>query len=275
VLRRGAAHLLARVPPSWRGAAGRIPLLDSVVRRLSHRLSPPGARLWVEVESGPARGLRLFVDPRFESDFWRGRYEADLQERLASTIRAGWTVYDVGAQVGFMSLLAGRLAGPEGAVHAFEPDAANFAQLTEHLAANAAANVHPHRAAVWSQSGTVAFTSDEIYPIRFTGRVEEGGGGEAVTAVSLDDFARRNRPPDLVKIDVEGGEEAVLAGAGRVLAEARPVVFCEVHLEGGAEAGRLARVRAALEAAGYEVEHLTPESDPTHVLGRHPAASRT
>jgi FkbM family methyltransferase len=275
VLRRLAAHLLGRVPPAWRTGLGRIPLADAVVRRVSHRLSPPGARLWLEVERGPARGLRLRLDPRFESDFWRGRYEGELQERLASTLRPGWTVYDVGAQIGFVSLLCGRLVGPDGAVYAFEPDPSNFAQLAEHVDANGAANVHARNAAVWSSTGAVTFSTDETHPVRFTGRVEEGGPGTTVPATTIDEFAARNRPPDVMKIDVEGGEEAVLAGAARVLAEARPIVFCEVHLEGGAEAGRLDRIRALLTAAGYEVEHVAPDDDPTHVLARHPAAQRS
>jgi hypothetical protein len=92
--------------------------------------------------------------------------------------------------------------------------------------------------------------------------------------VTLDEFSATHDPPDVLKIDVEGGEEEVLRGADEILRHIKPHVICEVHLEAGAAEGRLERVTAFLTDRGYDVEHLTPGLDPIHILARCPDSRR-
>jgi chemotaxis response regulator CheB len=88
-----------------------------------------------------------------------------------------------------------------------------------------------------------------------------------VEVVTLDDAIAAGAPaPDVIKLDVEGSEVDVLAGASRLLETRRPAVICETH-------GTNAEVCDLLEAAGYTVEHLDGTAPPreagaAHLLAR-------
>jgi hypothetical protein len=90
-----------------------------------------------------------------------------------------------------------------------------------------------------------------------------GHGSATVDAVALDDVAAADHAPALVKIDVEGGELEVLAGAEALVARNDAEVLCEVHPT-PAQSTR-ERVTALFERHGYAVERLSPESEPTHL----------
>jgi FkbM family methyltransferase len=162
------------------------------------------------------------------------------------------TVYDLGAHVGFYTLLFSRLVGPAGVVHAFEPVPRNISYLMRHLRLNRATNVRVQELAVTRQTGTVAFDSSSGVS---TGRVVPSAASKMsrVPAVSLDDFiyARGHESPDLIKMDVEGGESDVLAGMSRLLAERPPVLLVSVH--GGS---RWRECMVALASAGYTLLDL-------------------
>jgi FkbM family methyltransferase len=234
------------------------------VHTVSHALWPSGRRSPQRVRAGLAAGLVLELDPRYESKLLRGDVEPEVQRRLAELVRPGWTVWDVGASLGYFSLALARLVAPEGTVVAFEPDATMTELLERHARANGIANVVVAPVAAWSTSGEVPFGIDPADRGRKHGRV--GDVAAPVEALSLDDALGRYPPPQLVKIDVEGAELDVLRGAESLVRRYAPVVVCEVHLERGAAAERLPAVVSLLEAAGYRVEELDRGSDPRHVL---------
>ena len=167
------------------------------------------------------------------ADYAEGTNEPPVQEAFAEALRPGQVVFDVGSNVGFYSLIAARLVGPRGEVHAFEaiPECAH--EVTVNARRNRLRNVHVHAVAVTDTNGTVellrsrhpggATVSADDRPPDFTGAL-------VVPAVSLDGFVAQAdvRRPDLVKIDVEGAEMLVLSGMEGLLREARPVVLCEV-----------------------------------------------
>lgn len=253
-----------RLPPRATGAVRRLPLAGPLLHRLSHRVSPAGARSWVQTRSGPAAGLWLELDPRFERDFWRGEHEREVVDTALALLSEGDVVYDVGAHIGVFALVAARAVGPAGTVFAFEPDERNATAIERHAACNGLRNVTVVRAAAWSRSGRIAFDADEVHEIRSYGAA---GSGEAeVDAVALDDFAEAHAPPALVKIDVEGGELDVLDGAGRLVGARRAAVLCEVHPAAEPTLVRAEDVAARFAAAGYRVERLTPGAEPTHLL---------
>jgi FkbM family methyltransferase len=162
------------------------------------------------------------------------------------------TVYDLGAHVGFYTLLFSRLVGPTGVVHAFEPVPRNISYLKRHLRLNRAMSVRVQEFAVTRQTGTVSFDSSSGVS---TGRVVPGTASETsrVAAVSLDDFiyACGHEAPDLIKMDVEGGETDVLAGMSRLLAERLPVLLVSVH-----GSSRWRECMVALASAGYTLLDL-------------------
>ncbi len=176
-----------------------------------------------------------------------GTYEPDQTALFERWIRPGGTVLDVGAHVGYYSLLSSLLVGDAGRVWAFEPNPKNFRFLVEHARINRRANVHAEPAAVSSANGTARF---DFGTGSGTGHLAAGGAVE-VNTVRLDDFCRvRSIRPTAVKIDVEGAEGSVLEGATEMIASSRPVIFLSTH---GPEIHR--HCLDWLRAASY---HLTP-----------------
>src|SRR5947207_2039133 len=229
--------LEASCRPRWRNLYrrdGSIPLLGGAARGIARHTLPPGTRKWLRVRRGLAEGLWLKIDLRYEEQYVEGSYEPLVQRALSEHLAPGSTFYDVGGHIGFFALLAARLVGDTGAVFSFEADPENGRRIEEHASNSGFAHLHVFPAAVWSRSCTLAFERASQFSSRNTGHVVcESNGRETVSvdAVALDDFAATHRPPDFIKIDVEGGEAAVLEGAARVLAECNPIILCEVHLE--------------------------------------------
>jgi FkbM family methyltransferase len=175
----------------------------------------------VRVLSGPARGSRLALDLSKEKAYWLGHYERAVQRFLQENVSPGDVVYDVGAHVGFFSVCAARLGAT---VYAFEPLAANAKRLERNAALNSL-DIHAVEAAAWNETGTVdLLPGDSAKEFRTV-------AGAGVPSIALDEFAEREQPPTLMKLDVEGVEANVLRGARGILAEARPTIVCELHSE--------------------------------------------
>lgn len=192
--------------------------------RLPLRFMPSGMR--VPILQGKLRGNQWIVGSSTHG-CWLGTYELKKQIAFESLVSQGDVVYDVGANVGFYTLLASVLVGPSGCVVAFEPFNANLHYLRRHLELNSAENVQVVSAAVTATGGDVTF---EPGSNRTTGRVSRSGRLQ-VRGMSLDSGCRGGRfpPPSVIKIDVEGGEADVLRGAKDILKAHRPVIFLATH----------------------------------------------
>ncbi len=210
------------------------------------RAIPPGAR--VRVLQGPLRGARWIVGSATHG-CWLGTYESEKQRALSSLLKAGQTLFDVGANAGFYTLLGSKLVGPGGKVFAFEPLPANLGHLREHLRINHVTNTEVIAAAVGRSKGRLQF-AEAASPSM--GRLDPGGGLE-VDVVSLDELVAAGavRPPDLIKMDIEGGEVEALKGARVVLATHRPQLLLATH---GWELHR--DCCALLRGLGYGIEAL-------------------
>jgi len=162
-----------------------------------------------------------------------GEYEPDLTALFGRLARRGWTVLDVGANAGYFSLLAAGLGGPRSRIVAFEPQGRIAAMLRRTLELNAGAGIELVEAACGDHDGRVALVtpSDPRNSGLATLRRDEVSGPTAeVPLLRLDRFcAERGLAPDLMKIDVEGAEDAVLRGSETLLAGGAPRhVVCEV-----------------------------------------------
>ena len=191
--------------------------------RLPLRLLPRG--MTVRVLQGGVRGMRWIVGASTHG-CWLGSFEWDKQEHLRTAVEPGKVAFDVGANVGFYTLLLARVLGPEGHVVAFEPVPRNLSFLHRHLALNGVRNVSVIEAAVADREGVATFDEG---PDPSMGHL--GAGRLRVRTLRLDDaLARGEIPvPAYMKIDVEGAEADVLRGAEGILREARPVVFLATH----------------------------------------------
>lgn len=183
----------------------------------------------VRILRGPLRGHRWIIGSGVHS-MWLGAYETILAKRFAEFVRPGWNVFDLGAHVGFYSLLASRCSGEKGHVVAFEPSPRNVNYLRRHIELNGITNITVIETAVSDGSGIMNFvcTSSHV-----AGHLSMGeADGIPVSVIRLDDLYENGKlpPPNVLKIDVEGEEVKVLAGALKVLSLCRPVIFLSTHL---------------------------------------------
>jgi FkbM family methyltransferase len=146
---------------------------------------------------------------------------------LSQIIRSGMTILDVGANIGLLTLPFARLVRPGGRVIAFEPQRIVYQILCGNLALNAIDNVFAHNSAVGRQGGSIALSPTDYTQVGNFGGVAVGASfaGETVPLVTIDSLALPSC--EFMKIDVEGMELDVLAGAGNTLQRFRPRLFVE------------------------------------------------
>jgi FkbM family methyltransferase len=194
------------------------------VARVPLRLLPE--ELALPVLSGPMRGMQWCVGAG-RLACWFGTYENALQSAMCAHLKAGAIFYDIGANVGFYSLLAARRVGA-GKAYAFEPLPANVVYLRRHLRLNGVRNVMVLESAICDADGLAAFREEEGE--RAMGRLGPDGG-LSVTANSLDALLRDGEiePPDVMKMDIEGAELRALHGAKSCFARFRPTLFLATH----------------------------------------------
>jgi len=213
----------------------RVPILGSFVRWASEKVVPRDSLAWVPIQHGPAKGLWLRLNLRTGGNYFQGGGEPEVQAAMQRYLRPGMTFYDIGANIGFFSLLAARIIGPEGRVVAFEADPEVAQRLRDHVERNHFSTISIEQKAVWSETRAVFFarTDPETSPDRGLGHVVASSAASTicVQAIALDDFLQTSPAPDFLKCDVEGAEVEVFSGAKRLLTEIRPILLCEIHSE--------------------------------------------
>jgi FkbM family methyltransferase len=213
---------------AWK-ALRSVPALGRIAHATALKLLPKGRYTWVTIPRGPAASLELLCDLRYEPGYVRGDHEPWIAEAIEASLREGDTFVDVGAHIGYFSVIAARLLGKHGRVVAIEPDPLNAKRLRANVARNHLERVvRVVEAAATATDGTAAFRRSSPNSSRVQGFVTADGHGDVdVRAVRLD--AAVNGLPRLVKIDVEGGEVDVLAGAERLVDAVRTRWIVEVH----------------------------------------------
>lgn len=180
----------------------------------------------VPILQGRMRGMRWIVGSS-NHGCWLGSYEAAKQRAFVELARGRSVVYDVGANVGFYTLLGSAVVAPAGRVFAFEPVSRNLKYLRRHLEINRVANVTVIDAAVSDGSGHRSFAHGAS---NATGHLSPNGDS-LVRVETLDRLIELGtiQDPDVIKIDIEGGELGALRGAKRMLERARPTMLLATH----------------------------------------------
>jgi len=227
-----------------------VPALGPILHGLAQRVLPPGP-VWVVVQGGPLRGRKFLCDPRFHMGYIRGDHEPWMVEWISQLLQRGGTFVDIGAHLGYFTLIAADIVGPKGRVIAFEPDPRNAAILEANVAAaGKAGSVEIVRAAVGAEDGTVPFLIDHDYCSRVLAE-GEAPGTAIVIQRALDGLDLN--PGTVIKVDTEGAELHVLLGARRLLEEKRATWIIEVH---GASLEQA--VLITLRQHGYAPEVCSP-----------------
>ena len=160
--RNWMATLMLRLPASIRSFRG-IPDLGSVLHTLSHRILPSDQKVWVQVEAGPAKGIWLELNPRTGQNYRLDETEKICQAVVAEKLQSGEVFYDLGANLGFFSLLAARIVGPTGKVFSFEPDVQIAERLRRNAGRNGLSNIAVVELGVWSASGHSEFHQGRFF----------------------------------------------------------------------------------------------------------------
>jgi FkbM family methyltransferase len=203
-----------------------LPLVRSVSEQIKRRgfgQFYDGASDTVEIR---VRGMRLSVPRRFVEHFVFREYEPVTTAALLRVLRPGMNVADVGAHIGYYSVLAARAVGRGGVVHAVEPAEENTTFIETNTRRNRLRNVLLHRCA--------AGAARELRPFHLTGSSDSHGfyahpltetlDTVPMLAIPLDELVPE--PLHVVKIDVEGAEIEVLQGASRHLASGHVQALC-------------------------------------------------
>ncbi len=211
--------------PRVRGLARGVPGLSRaywglrerlILRRGVATLDYPGASIRLHVQSAAVVRLRLRA---FEKEPW-------TVEWLERQLRPGDAFYDVGANVGVYSLIAASIC-PDARIVAIEPAPANYEALCRNLVLNGAADAVIPVPVALAETTHLAALEIADPAAGAAEHVLDGPGASAgrtaVLAYSLDDLVESLRlpQPTLLKIDVDGGEDAVLAGAAATLRDPR------------------------------------------------------
>jgi FkbM family methyltransferase len=195
-------------------------------------------------------------------------YEPEIWPQVMACVKPGDTVADVGAFIGLYALALGQRVGPRGRVVAFEPSPDTFRALQGHIILNRFEHhVEAVHAAVSNRPGSVRFQQGAS-----EAKIAQNGSPDAieVRCVTLDEHFASSRL-DLLKIDVEGFEQAVLEGATQLLSDktrAPHYIFVEVHPYNWAPLGVTSD--SLLQAlTGHDYQVFWPDGSPVRQIERY------
>lgn len=246
------AHAYARLRNAlapWGPQLSRLGPLRRVIRRLDGRVLPPG-----EVQVTTAGGWPIWINPGDQAVartlIATGSWQPAEVALIADAMPKDGVAIDVGANIGYVTGVLATKTGAAGRVLAFEPDGTNFGLLERTVTDNGWSHVVLRRAACGDQPGSLRLHKDpDNWGNHSLARDAELHGDESVSVevVTLDDSASDLSRLDVLKIDVQGWELAVLRGAG-TLKRFGPTVFIEFFPRG-------------LHAAGTEPADLWAEME--------------
>jgi len=192
-------------------------------------------------------------------------YEPETTNLLKNLVKPGMVVIDVGAHVGYYTLLAARQTGNLGKVYSFEPAPSNYALLAKNIETTGYENIEARQAAVSSSAGSLDFH----WVTQFSGthslhhRGFHAGGVITVDVVSIDGFLEEIGWPkiDVIKVDAEGSELDVLTGMRQLLDHQKNLemiieFFPSELRNAGKEPSALI---CFLDQSGFVVQHISDD----------------
>ena len=180
---------------------------------------------------GPIRGRKLFMSPQISPRMWFGIDEPWIARLCKTQLRQNSAVYDIGAHIGYTTVLFAHYLNGTGAVHAFEilPSTAELLQNT--VKANQFQNIVIHTVGLGAEEAIQQLTIGSTAMTSIRAAKREGQRTERCKVVALDKYRReRDLPlPALMKVDIEGAEIHFLQGSLELIDECQPKMIIEFH----------------------------------------------
>ncbi len=201
------------------------------------------------ISQGLGKGLKFNVGNSI-AGYLIGTQEPQVQAATGLMVKPGMVAYDLGANVGYLTVIMSRLVGDAGKVIAFEPWDKNVRTIEHNISMNGLRNIQVRTEAIGKADAKATFSTADFAT---TGKLEAyhidqvQGESREVSVRSLDSLIEKGEvpPPDFIKMDIEGAEVDGLRGAEKLLAGKRPIVLIELH-------NTNSEVNALLAAANYE-----------------------
>jgi FkbM family methyltransferase len=221
--RRASRRVKPFLKPTGLGRMRAIQAWRRKGKRQVMRWLESGNLLLIEVDGRP---MYIFNRPHFIGVHLSEGYEAYTIKLFKEAVKPGATVLDIGANVGYFSLIAAHRVGAAGKVYAFEPGPDNFEVLKRNIEINRFENITAVRKAVGDQSKTVMLTlaEDSDQHSLFDPPHVAATGRIPVECIALDDFLE-GKVPDVIKLDVEGNELWALDGMQQAVANSRALTM--------------------------------------------------
>ena len=206
-------------------------VLDSLVRRIPRR----GRLIKRKIGSH-----LMYLDPRdrglcatlIKMKPGSAEREAAFMKILRQEIKKGMIAVDIGANVGYVTLIMAELIGPSGGVYAIEPDPRNFSILTKNIEANGYTGfVHAYKMGISNTHGVSKLHISDKSNLHSLSATPNSKYSINIPVSTLDEFMKDKGYPDFIKMDIEGHEVEALEGMYNTLRNAQsPVkILMEVH----------------------------------------------
>lgn len=229
---------------------------------------------WTTVEVHDQR-LKLNLANPLHRTIAHGEHEPWITTYLERTLNRGDVFFDIGSHIGYFSLIASELVSDSGQVYAFEAHPGNYSLLKQNIELNNRTNIVPEQYAVSDiPDAVVELHIDQTRDGQHSYIEASTKDSEKldIPTTSLDAYCNQTGcgHPDVIKIDVEGAELDVLAGAEETIKDSDSIkIICEAH-EGNSE-----EVKRELASFGLEVEqlHVNPDWGLAYIVGMSPKST--
>ena len=266
--------ILGRAPHSeeWPGHSARagqlLPVvvasyLNSLEFARRHLLDPQAGLLPDEATFDGFRILARADDLAVGQHVLAGNYEPEVAAVFRAVLRPGMGVVDIGANIGFFTMLAASLVGPAGAVLAIEPNPANARQAEASRRLNGFGQVTIMQVAAGRETGLLALNTS--FSNGTTSALEDVLSSQTVPCLAVDRIVERQPAVGLIKLDVEGAEFNALLGCRALIRRDRPVIVMEFsppQLQGISGATG-EQVLQWIVAEGYTLEVIAKDGLPS------------
>jgi len=236
-------------------------IIAPLVRKM-FRISPKGD----EIVSVQGHKMLFGVASEAHLDMSEGTWEPGVVNLLQKRLSLGMTFVDLGAHIGFFTLMAAKQVGQDGSVYAFEPSPENFELLTKNISLNGYSNVAPIQMAVSNVEG---FSTLYLNPYSVAHSLHQDTFGKSreelrIEVTTLDSYFERLEWPsvNVVKMDIEGAEPNALMGMKGLIGKNPDLVLIleyvpEILERAGMKPGSLL---SEIRSLGFEIFLITPDS---------------